>query len=352
MKLADIRKFFLILAGNRIVQHVLFWMVSFTFLVNFFATSPGITGIDFIYTSLFHISLAAAVYINIFILIPLILRKGSYILYLVSVLTLIFLAALLNRFTFNNLVDIILPGYYFISYYALEDILKFVFVYVALTSLLKLSKGWFMLMEADRKLLLIEKEKTATELQALKSQVNPHFLFNSLNNIYSLSLSGSPRTPEVILRLSDLMRYMLYESNEPFVPIDKELTYLKNYIELQKIRSGAEASISYDFSGTLKKQKVAPLLFLPFIENGFKHGIKAETKGGFMNIRISLNDNELYFSVENNKGQVDEVEMDAGRGIGLQNAKRRLELIYPGKHTLDIEDKDLSYKVELKLLLS
>lgn len=340
------------LAGNRIVQHVLFWIVSFTFLVNFFATSPRITRIDFIYTFLFHISLAAAVYVNIWLLIPLILRKGRYILYLGSVLALIFLAALLNRFTFNKLTDIILPGYYFISYYELTDILKFVFVYVALTSLLKLSKGWFMLMEADRKLLLIEKEKTATELQALKSQVNPHFLFNSLNNIYSLSLSGSQRTPEVILRLSELMRYMLYESNEPVVPIKKELSYLKNYIELQKIRSGTEASISYDFSGKIKKQKIAPLLFLPFIENGFKHGVKAETKGGFLNISISLNDNELYFRVENNKGQVDEVEKGPGRGIGLQNAKRRLELIYPGKHTLDIEDKDLTYKVELKLLLS
>jgi LytS/YehU family sensor histidine kinase len=265
---------------------------------------------------------------------------------------LIYLAALFNRLTFDRLVDIILPGYYFISYYEMDDILKFVFVYVALATLLKLSKGWFMLLETNRKLMLLEKEKTAAELLALKSQVNPHFLLNALNNIYSLSLSSSPRAPEVILRLSDLMKYMLYESNGPEVSVKKELAFLKNYIELQKIRSGPEASIVYDFSGKIKNQKIAPLLFLPFIENGFKHGIKAETAGGFINIRVSLNDPELYFSVENNKGQVDEVEKDPGRGIGLQNAKRRLELIYSGRHSLEIADNELTYRVELKLLLS
>lgn len=352
MKLAYLRRFLLIPAGNRIVQHVLFWTASFTFLVNFFKTSGELTKIDFIYTFLFHISLAAAVYVNIWLLIPLLLRKSRYLLYLGSVVALIYLAALLNQLTFEKLVDIILPGYYFISYYELDDILKFVFVYVALSSLLKLSKGWFMLMETNRKLLLLEKEKTAAELQALKSQVNPHFLFNSLNNIYSLSLDGSPQTPEVILRLSDLMRYMIYESNEPEVPLKKELTCIRNYIELQKIRSGKEASISYDFTGKIEDQKIAPLLFLPFIENGFKHGVKAETTGGFINIRISLNDKDLYFSVENNKGQVDEVENEQGRGIGLQNAKRRLELIYPDKHVLEIDDREDIYTVKLKIVLS
>jgi len=352
MKLGDIRRFFLVVAGNRIIQHVLFWIASFTFLVHFFMTSGELTRVDFIYTLLFHISLATAVYVNIWLLIPVFLRKGRYLLYLCAAVVLIFLAALLNRLTFEKLVDIILPGYYFISYYELDDILKFVFVYVALSSLLKLSKGWFMLMETNRKLLLMEKEKTAAELQALKSQVNPHFLFNSLNNIYSLALNGSPTTPEVILRLSDLMRYMLYESNDSTVPIKKELTCIKNYIELQKLRSGTEASISYDFTGKIEDQRIAPLLFLPFIENGFKHGVKGETLGGFINIRIELDDKELYFSIENNKGLVDEVEKEQGKGIGLQNAKRRLELIYPDRHLLEIEDKENIYRVKLKLILS
>jgi LytS/YehU family sensor histidine kinase len=245
----------------------------------------------------------------------------------------------------------VLPGYYFISYYEIDDILKFIFVFVALTSLLKLSKGWFMLMQAEQQIMAIRQEKVETELKALKSQINPHFLFNSLNNIYSLSLGNSKTTPEAILKLSELMRYMLYESNVERISLKKELRFLDNYIELQKLRSDERSEIKYSKKGDPAGKSIAPLLFLPFVENAFKHGIKGEPLGGYVNIKLAIHNNNIDLYIENNKGQVDRVEKVEVNGVGLNNVKRRLELIYPDKYDLDIRDGEDMFHIRLKLVL-
>ena len=344
-----IRGIFLKLSGNRTLQHIIFWTASFIFLVNFFSTSPRVEKIDYIYTALFHISLVTAVYLNIWILIPRILQKGRYLLYFTCVIALIYLSAQFNRVTFDYLVDLVLPGYYFISFYEIWDLLKFIFVYVSLTTLLKLSKGWFLLMQAEQQLMAIRKEKVETELKALKSQINPHFLFNSLNNIYSLALGNSKATPDSILKLSGLMRYMLYESNAERVPLKQELRFLDNYVELQKLRSDKRSKIKYSKKGDPEDQTIAPLLFLPFVENGFKHGIKGDPGGGFVNIELAIQDSNVDLYVENNRGQVEKIETNDFNGIGLNNVKRRLELIYSGKYDLDIQESEETYSIRLKL---
>ncbi len=352
MQRIRLRPFFLKLIWNRVLQHLLFWIVSFVILVNFFSTSNEIQKIDYIYTGIFHVSLLTGVYFNLYILIPGLLRKERYIYYLLSLGVLTVLSAEFNIITFDHIIDLVLPGYYFISYYEFADILKFLVVYLGLTSLLKLAKGWFSLIEANQKMLKIEQEKTQAELKALKSQINPHFLFNSLNSIYSLAMKNSKHTPGVILLLSELMRYMLYESNTNLVPLKKEIRYLENYVELQKLRTDEKSDIRIKVKGKVEDQKIAPLLFLPFIENSFKHGIKGETTGGFVHICLTIFDNELSMEIENNKGKVDEVEKDKLKGIGLKNAKRRLELLYPGKHELRLQDQAKTFKIELQLDLS
>jgi sensor histidine kinase YesM len=343
------RRFFLRLAGKRLLQHLMFWTASYLFLVNFFASSDSVLKIDYIYTALFHVSLLAAVYLNIWLLIPRLLQKGRYLAWLIALPALIYASALLNLATFNFLVDMILPEYFFISYYEIADILKFIFVYVALTSLLKLSKGWFLLMQTEQQLMAIRQEKVETELKALKSQINPHFLFNSLNNIYSLSLGGSKSTPPAILKLSELMRYMLYESNEERVALTEEIRFMDNYIELQKLRSDQRSRIEYRKQGDYTGKNIAPLLFLPFIENGFKHGIKGDPAGGYVIIEFAIHNNNVDLYVENNKGHVDEVEKNDFNGIGLNNVKRRLELMYPGKYELEILDQEDKFSVRVKL---
>jgi len=352
MIIPKIRRLFLKLAGNRALQHILFWTASFVFLVNFFSTSNRVEKIDYIYTALFHVSLVTAVYVNIWILIPRILQKGRYLVYFLCMVALIYIGAQFNQVTFNQLVDLVLPGYYFISFYVIGDILKFVFVYVALTSLMKLSKGWFLLTQAERQIMLIRQEKVESELKALKSQINPHFLFNSLNNIYSLSMGESGKAPDAILKLSDLMRYMLYESNEEKVPLEKEIEFLEYYIDLQRLRSDHRARIEYSKDGSPEKHMIAPLLFLPLVENSFKHGVKGDPYGGYVNISLLIGEKDLELSLENNKGKVDEIEDQENSGIGLANIKRRLELLYPEKSLLEIHETGSDFKVKLKLLLT
>jgi hypothetical protein len=340
------------IAGIRILQHLLFWALSFVILLYFFNTSNKIEKIDIIYTAIFHVSLITGVYLNLLLLIPLFLKKDRYLLYLFSLAAVIAGTAGFNLLTFNKLIDYVLPGYYFISYYEYNDILIFVVVYIGLTTLLKLSKSWFLLMEADRKLNRAEKEKISNELLALRSQINPHFLFNSLNSVYSLALHKSAKTPAVILKISDLMRYMLYEANGEKVPIKNELNFIRNYFELQKIRSDEKAEINLDITGEAGNLKIAPLLFLPFIENSFKHGVKGDPEAGFTRIRINIGDNDIQMDIINNKGRIDKIERDEYQGIGLQNARRRLELLYPQKHFLTVNDMNDSFEVKLKVVLS
>jgi hypothetical protein len=348
---SKIKDFFINLSQVRILQHLLFWAVSFIVLLYFFNTSNKIEKIDIIYTAIFHVSLVTGVYLNLLILIPLFLKKKRYLLYLFFLIAVIAGTAGFNMLTFNKLIDYVLPGYYFISYYEFNDILIFVIVYTGLTTLLKLSKSWFLLMEADRKLMRAEKEKINNELLALRSQINPHFLFNSLNSIYSLALHQSGKTPAAILKISDLMRYMLYEANEDKVPLIKELQFLENYFELQKLRSDDHTEIKLNIAGEVRKQQIAPLLFLPFIENSFKHGVKGDPEGGFTRVNINVRGEEIQLDVINNKGNIDKIEKGDFQGIGLQNARRRLELLYPQRHTLSINDLENSFEVNLKIVM-
>ena len=193
--------------------------------------------------------------------------------------------------------------------------------------------------------LLIEKQQA--ELNYLKSQTNPHFLFNTLNNIYSLARDKSDLAPESILRLSKILRYMLYESNDNKVELNRELQYLQNYIDLQKIRFGNKAFVDFKITGEVGDQKIVPLLLIAFIENAFKHGVANDPSSPIC-LRINLDGKRLHFYMENKKHTMNR---DLEGGIGLNNVKRRLDLLYPGKYTLNIQDEDQTYTCELSLVL-
>ncbi len=165
-----------------------------------------------------------------------------------------------NQLLFNYLIDFILPGYYFISYYSFFDILKFFAIFLVLTSLLHLSKEWFELNESRHRIILLEKEKIDAELKALMNQVNPHFLFNSLNVLYSLAMKKRDETPEAILKLSDILRYVIYDSNTDFVDLESEIKLIDNFIELQSYRIGKDAKISFINEAKDTNAKVAPML--------------------------------------------------------------------------------------------
>lgn len=334
---------------NRVLQHTLFWGLSFYILLRLFAYNLSISRIDYIYTFLFHLSLWATVYLNILILIPKLLRPGNYQWYALAVLGNAAAGTVLNLFIFNELADRLFPGYYFIAYYNFWDILQFMAVYLSATTLLKLSKGWFQLERQNRKIDRLKKEKLEAEMRALKAQIDPHFLLNTLNNLYSLALDNDARTAELLLRLSQSMRYRLYECGEDLVPLRGEIDFIRNYLELQQLRLGRQPSIQWQIEGPIEGKKIAPLLFMPYIENAFKHGLRGAYERAYLNIHLTVQEDSLLLTVENSKPPKRSPKSDQPAGIGLQNTQKRLELLYPDRHELKIIDSAGLFSVRLKI---
>jgi len=198
----------------------------------------------------------------------------------------------------------------------------------------------------------LQAQTLQSELKFLKSQINPHFLFNTLNSLYALTLKKSDQAPEIVLKLSEMMRYMLYECNVPMVPLQKEVNYLKNYLELEKLRQGKKMKINLQVEGEAKNQRIAPLMFIPFIENCFKHGISNQITDGYVNILLEIENENIEVTIENSKAPTrPSTTGKKSGGIGLVNVKRRLNLLYPDKHELKVDEDPNTYTVNLVLEL-
>lgn len=229
---------------------------------------------------------------------------------------------------------------------------------VTFIAMLKFVEDWFEL-EAQRKAL--ETEKLTAELQFLKAQINPHFLFNTLNNLYYLAFTQSPNTTEVIAKLSQMMRYMIYESNYALVPLSKEIEYIENYISLEKLRLNNEIPISFEVNdyrhNIITKEHsaegvlITPLILITFTENAFKHGVSNNATDAWVKIKLELMENTIFYSVENSLLAQKDEKRNEKSGIGLQNVQRRLDLSYPNKYDLEVDESNGKYCVHLKLTL-
>ncbi|MES2795890.1 MAG: histidine kinase [Bacteroidota bacterium] len=216
-------------------------------------------------------------------------------------------------------------------------------------AIIKFFRHWYQKEQANRQLM---QENVTAELQLLKSQIHPHFLFNTLNNLYALTLKQSNKAPEVVEKLSDLLKYMLQECNAPNIWLKREIEMLNNYIELEKLRYGKRLNVICLVEGEVNHKKIAPLLMLPFLENAFKHG-SAEVIGiAQINIRIVVQGNELAFYIVNNFMKNKKTNSNKLGGIGLKNVEKRLQLLYGYKYSLEIKsDKDI-FSIEMKLPLT
>lgn len=194
-------------------------------------------------------------------------------------------------------------------------------------------------------------EQMKAELSFLRSQISPHFIFNILNSIvYLIRTKASEQAEDVTMRLSSLMRYMLYDSDQSMVPLTNELAYLKNYIDLQKMRFDGNVDLDFQVKGKADGHFIEPMLLIPFVENAVKHGVGLVDKP-FIYVSLEMTEHGLHFLVKNKKGKEEQVFKDPSSGIGLKNVRRRLELLYPKKHTLTIEEDEVNFSVELNLIL-
>ncbi len=218
------------------------------------------------------------------------------------------------------------------------------FLVYAIGTSIAVTQRW---LKAEQKNKAVENEKLSTELSFLKSQINPHFFFNTLNNIYSLAIVQSDQTAPAVLKLSAIMRYILTETKQDWVPLTKEIKFISNYIELQQVRLTDKVSIHFNITGETEQVMVAPLIFIPFIENAFKYGISTREKTSIV-IDLHVTGNSIDFKVSNPIAatQIDPAEKT---GIGLQNTRRRLELLYQEKHELLITNQNNNYSVHLIL---
>jgi LytS/YehU family sensor histidine kinase len=292
------------------------------------------------------IFLAMAVYINLLWLIPSFFNKRKFLLFFILELANILLFIFCNYFITYVFEGGSHPN--FLTEFIAEFILVLLFLIVS--TLLKVMRDSITLQDVELRMKEVEKQKIEAELRALKAQVNPHFFFNTLNSLYSLSLDKSDKAPELILKLSDLMRYVIYESKDDQVPIGKQLDFLQSYVYLERLRADENLRVDFLVQGIHLDLKIAPLLYIAFIENAFKHGSKDKKNDPYIRIGFNLENADcVIFSIENKvEGYADH---NAGGGFGLANVKKRLELLYPGRHELKIAQSPMLYRVELTILV-
>src|SRR3569833_2146278 len=197
----------------------------------------------------------------------------------------------------------------------------------------------------DNDIKALKEQQLLSELNYLKAQLHPHFFFNTINNIYGLALKQSPDTAPMVARLGEMMRYILYEANQPLVPLSREIEFLNSYIEVEKMRRDEKVDIQFDTQDIRPDYQLEPLLLLPFVENAFKHGLEEETAKGFVYAVICQGEDELTLQVNNSKPP--QVQENKSAGIGISNVRKRLDILYADRYTLEIADEPGSYTISL-----
>jgi len=343
-----------------VLMHVLAWAAVFL-VPHLLFQRPGSEEIEFRDVFLWAL-MVAFFYVNYYFLVPKFLTRKKFLLYALSVFVL-----LLITFTSTRYITLTVD-----SQRELESIRKrhhpekaevilyriarnrgmgavfYCFMVLAVSTSIKVTGDWY---KMDKKRKETENEKLSTELILLKSQVNPHFFFNTLNNIYSLAIQKSEKTPEAIVKLSQLMRYVIYDTDKDKVPLSKEIEYIGNYIELEKLRLRDNVEIRFIVEGNIAEKLIEPLLLLPFIENAFKHGIDYQ-EHCIISIRISILDSRLMLCVENPVLPEATRKASEKQGIGRYNTERRLQLLYGEDYKLETTVTKSVFRVELVLNLN
>ena len=352
---------------SRISRHLLYWfcwVLLFTFI---YGTKPALTdevvwwGVNRSYwITLLEIlpkvlNLALATYLMIYLIIPRYYESGHWLKLAVGVLLTIFLAGATELFILETLQPVISLWFGFAPspapapvVYAYTNILKHGAAVVGFASAIRLFKRWWSEREINRQL---QEQNLRIKLLMLRQQLHPHFLFNTLNNLYGLVLEKSDRAGEVVVKLSDLLSYMLYECNEPLNLLEKEIGVIRSYLLLEQLRFEDRLDLSFSVKGDCKGKRIPPLLLLPFLENSFKHGVTENLESPWVNLQLEVKDEHLHVWLANGKTS-DRRSPGVSSGIGLRNASKRLKLLYGDSYHLEVSETADSYCVKLSVPLN
>lgn len=340
--------------GVRVSMHVLFWIVYLLFSalnIKRFYEDEKIWAL--MYRMVFTMPIdIIATYFTVYFLFPRLLYRKKYllfgVLFLISAIGLILAQrAILWYYTYPVLLNSTPSSPFFLmNWLAIFTNVYMAAFFVAMIKLVKLR------FNEQKRLQMLKKEQIEAELKFLKAQVHPHFLFNTLNNLYALTLDKSEKASEVVLKLSDLLNYMLYECNEKTILLRKEINLIENFLTLERIRYGDSLSIELKVEGETAGKKISPMLLLPFVENAFKHGVSKISKSAKVYIHLEVESSDLHFEVINSRPMLQEKD-EAGytEGIGLNNVKRRLELLYSDNYDFKIDENEEEFKIFLDLKL-
>ncbi len=296
--------------------------------------------------------LVAFYYSNTQILIPKLLTQKKWLWYILAIIACLLLYTQIPKL-FEDAIREDLPQKYKMRRwrhhrtlipYPFTGTTAVFFLVFTVSTCMRVIQEW---LSTEKKNEQIEKEKLVTELSFLKSQINPHFLFNTLNNIYSLALIKSDATAGAVLKLSSIMRYVLDETKHDWVPLEKEIEFLNHYIDLQKVRLTEKMSIKFLVSGEIEDEQIAPLILIPFVENAFKYGVSTKEPAEIF-LDLKAHDSKISFYVKNKIFKSENGNND-NTSIGLKNTKRRLELLYPEKYTLSVSEENQHFVVNLIL---
>lgn len=314
--------------------HSVIWLLALFLPVVLFNNPEKELTTDKILFFIIHASLFISLfYSNFLYFIPQFLQRKKFLLYAISIIISIGLLVLINHFASSQ----ILPkeaGPNAHNYRFRGSLIFFSAFLIAISTSIKVTQNWY---ENEKQKNTIKNEKLNSELSFLKSQVNPHFLFNTLNNLYSLANRRSEHTADAIMKLSHLMRYMLDEAKKDTVSLQNEINYLIDYIELQKLRMPDKSKVIFNLDGNSSDKEIEPMLLIPFVENAFKHG-DIFSDDAEINISLRIDKNKLYFKVKNKVDKA--LVQDKTSGIGLNNLKQRLKLLYPNKHEFRLKEEN------------
>lgn len=328
------------------LHHFIFWMLILGLWYFLRYEDYTLQSTAFKVTLIKVADLALMVYITNYLLIPWLLYKRRYLLFALCFIGLIVTSSIIKMHilgrVINNPALLDFSGNWKARIY--DNIIPHFFLVIS-GAAVKLMMDYTRM---QQRMVEMAKEKAEAELNFLKSQINPHFLFNSLNSVYFLIDKNNADARGALHKFSGMLRYQLYEMNGDKVPVEKEIDYLKDYIDLQKLRKDEHYAVEFNCSPDVKGFSIEPLLLIPFVENAFKHISHHKNQLNFIKLSLGMKNGSLHFMLENSKEAI-EKSTDRHSGIGLSNVRRRLDLLYPGKHDLKISNGIDSFKVDLTI---